>query len=174
MSVIALCLITAIVYAILDSVRKSRENKMSEEIRDIIYDEFLLKEVKYIQKLSKDQNMALLRIKAIFDHLGVKVEIVDDKITPSIDTFRSISFVKKYLPEIDEQVRIYKDAETEMNKIDVDHKNKYVIFRVHQIVSLSKWRKLSDEQKKEIIHNISENYDYQRKQYENNQWNLNE
>lgn len=157
MTIVAILVTIVIIYAIFNSVLESRENKMSEELTDLIYEEFL-EEARYFRELLKSQQTALLKIKAIFDHLGIKVEIIEDKITPSIDTFRSISFVKEYLPEIDEQLGVYEDAEKEMNRLDTNDKSRYVINSVHEIVSPNKWRKLSKEQKRKMIHDLAEGY----------------
>ena len=167
--IIFVVLITAlIVYGIFKLEREYRENKMSQmsrELDDLIFKVFL-DEVKYFLELLKVQKTANMKIKAIFDHLGVKVEIIEDQFTPSIDTFRSLSFMKEYLPEIDEQLRIYQEAEREMNKLDTIDKRHYVILQVHTMISPNMWMELTYEQKREIIHKLSEEYDVNRNQNE--------
>ena len=176
--IIFVVLITAlIVYGIFKHERESRMNKIWKEAIDLVTEKFH-KEVEYTVELWKTQQTALLKIKAIFNHLGIKIEITDGEFTPSIDTLRSLSFVKEYLPEIDEQLRIYKDAENEINRLETFEKRSYVITWLEEALNHRKWRKnrwtsVTTQAKLGIIDALSETYDYRRNS-NNDQENLTE
>ena len=169
-AILVTIVILAIGYSIFNSVHESRMNKIWKEVGELVHEKFN-EEMKYLVELVKTQETAILKIKAIFDHLGIKNEIEGVNLPPSIDTFRSLSFVKEYLPEIDEQLRIYKDAENEIDRLDTTRKSRYVISQLVEQLSNSKWRKnrwtsASIQQKREIIHKLYEEYVTQRNQNE--------
>ena len=165
-AILVTIVILAIGYSIFNSVHESRMNKIWKEVGELVHEKFN-EEMKYLVELVKTQETALLKIKAIFDHLGIKNEIEGVNLPPSIDTFRSLSFVKEYLPEIDEQLRIYEDAENEINRLDTTRKSSYVINQLVEQLSDSKWRKnrwtsATIQQKKVIIDLLSKIYDDRR------------
>lgn len=178
-AILVTIVILAIGYSIFNSVHESRMNKIWKEVGELVHEKFN-EEMKYLAELVKTQEIALLKINAIFDHLGIKIEIAGVNLPPfiesRIDTFRSLSFVKEYLPEIDEQLRIYKDAENEINRLDTTRKSSYVINQLVEQLNDSKWRKnrwtsATIQQKRVIIDVLSKIYD-DRRNSNNDQENL--
>lgn len=118
--------------------------------------------IEQLNSLSKIQMEALQKIKAICGHLGVQVEIdpytLGFSITPSIDLIKSLSFMKEYIPEIEEQWWIYKehDAQEYLNKIR--EKEKWMLEEMKK-VKTEDWNRLDVIQRDHMIKGLSHEYD---------------
>lgn len=123
--------------------------------------------IEQLKSLSKVQMEALQKIKAICGHLGVQVEIdpytKGFSITPSIDLIKSLSFMKEYLPEIEEQWWIYKehDAQEYLNKLR--EKEEWMLEEMKK-VETEDWNRLDDIKRHLMIKGISYKYDTLRNQ----------
>lgn len=154
----------------LRKVRKAKESiasqNMKVEISEIVDDVInFYAEVSYIDGLRCIRCAALEKIKAICGHLGVQVKICGLKMNPSIDIIRSLSFMKEYLPEIEEEWKIYEEK-GQASRIILDkicNKRRWMIKELHKTKS-DIWNLLNSEQKRLIIHDLSEQYDREHKE----------
>lgn len=159
MDLLALYIIFSIpiIYAIYKAMHDTLEDKMNREIRKLTFDFFYEngERPKYHELLHIERT-SLMTIKAICGHQGVQVEIDGSYIKPSLDFVRSLSFMKDSLPEIEEQVSIANEANYEWSVLvgKFDH-----VDRTLSNLPLLKWIRLDDIQKKEMIQNLSEEYD---------------
>ena len=144
-----------VVYA---KVRDYRKGKNDSQVSRLLHEVFYNKEMiqSNISRVLREN--ALLKIKAICDHLRVQTEIKYGEITPSINIIRSLSFMKEYLPEIEELSKIYEENDYRMMISISNAKWDYVTKKIEEI-SVSKWNRLNREQKKELIQKKSEEFD---------------
>ena len=160
MDLLALYIILGIplIYAIYKAIHDTLDNKRNHEILRLTYDFFLDngERAKYHELLDTERT-SLMTIKAICGHQGVQIEIVSNYLNPSLDFVRSLSFMKDSLQEIEEQVKIANESDYESAILvgKFDH-----VTRTLYNLPLLKWIRLDDSQKKEMIQNLSEEYDH--------------
>lgn len=135
-----------------------RKGKKDSQVSSLLHDVFYNKEMIQAHTSEELRKNALLKIKAICDHLRVQTEISYGEITPSIDIIRSLSFMKEYLPEIEEQSKIYEENDYWKMRSISNAKWDYVTKKIKEI-SVSKWNRLDSEQKKKLIQIRSEEFD---------------
>lgn len=120
------------------------------------------KEINQLNSLAKVQTDALQRIRAICGHLGVQVGIdlskIGYRINPSIEIIKSLSFMKEYLPEIEEQWQIYKDNEALEYVHKLRDKNEWMLEEMKK-VKTEDWNRLDDDQRDLLIKDLSHEYD---------------
>ena len=146
------------IFVIYAKVREYRKGKKATQVSRLLREVFYNREMIQAHISEGRRKNALLKIKAICDHLRVQTEIEYGEITPSIDIIRSLSFMKEYLPEIEELSKIYEENDyRKMRSISIA-KWDYVAKKIEEI-SVSKWNRLDREQKKKLIQNKSEEFD---------------
>lgn len=153
-----IALISVIFYGIYKAIREDIEDRKWKEVYWIMDCVFYARENDRLDTLQKDRKSALMKVKAIFDHLNVQVEISDYSITPSIDILRSLSFSKEYLSEIDEQAKILQDVKSEMDNLNPWRKRNFIRDEIEK-VSLNKWKHLRWEDKCEMIRKLADEFD---------------
>ena len=127
--------------------------------------------VEYATSLVDLQCDALQKIKAICGHLGVQVDIQDRTLIPSIKVIRSLSFMKEYLPEVEEQWQIFQNTDPESVLKGIKKKEIDILYELEKMPS-AQWNIISDGQRREIIQILSNEYDRKHIMNENDQENL--
>ena len=151
-----------VIYAKVRDYRKDKkDSQVSRLLREVFYNNEMI-QANISERLRKN---AILKIKAICDHLRVQTEIEYGEIVPSINIIKSLSFMKEYLPEIEEMSKIYEENDYMMMRSISNAKWDYVTEKIEEI-SVSKWNRLDLEQKKELIQKKSEEFDHNWKEAE--------
>ena len=172
---IIVCIISEVLISSFERRKKQKEYKMYRPLheRQELVDEVIHfdSRVEYARSLSRRRYNALQKIKAICGHLGVRVDIRYPDMSPSIDTIRSLSFMKEYLPEIEEQWQIYQNTDPcsvlyEIKKKEID------ILHELEKVPAGLWDHASEEQRRDCIQNLSNEYDRKEIMKEDSQVNL--
>ena len=149
-----------VIYA---NVREHKIDKKSKEVSKLLKDIFYWKEMEIAHHSNLLRVNALEKVKAICDHLGVETEIKYGRITPSIEIIRSLSFMKEYLPEIDEQAKIYEENDGDPMITRTNDKYDFVKEKI-ELLSVRKWNRMSPEQKREMIQKLADVFECDKKE----------
>lgn len=153
-----------------DKFTKSREK--IDLIKDIIHFD---SRVDYATRLVEIQDASLEKIKAICGHLGVQVDIRYRTLIPSIEIIRSLSFMKEYLPEIDEQWQIYQNNDPSPILQKIKDKENHILTELDRMCDEGlPWDSANEEKKREVLQLLSNEYDRKQIMNEDRQENLTE
>lgn len=165
------CIIGVVIATIIKLVKFNRLNKSWEEYHERAKEARVLinKHLEYWSKLDyaislrKVQLTALQKIKAICGHMGVEVKIdylgyTNPDMTPSIDIIKSLGFMKEYLPEIEGLWQTYKENDADKYIEPLNIKRDWILMSIDQLPPYP-WKYLTDEQKKKVIKEVSDQYD---------------
>lgn len=152
-------------------LKENRRWLMNHECRRLISEEVKTdKVIDHLNGLAKVQMIALQKIKAISGHVGVQVEIdcytPGYPITPSIDIIKSLTFMKEYLPEIEEQWQIYKEHDSVEYLKKIGEKQEWILDEMKQ-VKTEEWNRLDSTQRILMIRGLSHKYDTLKKEKDN-------
>ena len=164
-------IIGAVITIIYKLVKFNRLNKSWEEYHERAKEARVLinKHLEYWSKWDNSKSMrnvqltALQKIKAICGHMGVEVKIdylgyTNPDMTPSIDIIKSLGFMKEYLPEIEGLWQTYKENDADKYIEPLNIKRDWILMSINQLPA-DPWKYLTDEQKKKVIKEVSDQYD---------------
>ncbi len=172
---VIVCIISEVLISRFERRKKQKEykvNKPLQERQELVDDVIHFdSRVEYARSLTQRRYNALQKIKAICGHLGVRVDIRYPDMGPSIDTIRSLSFMKEYLPEIEEQWQIYQNTDPCSVLYEIKKKEIDILHELEKMPA-ELWNQASDEQRRGCIQHLSNEYDRKEIMKEDSQVNL--